>query len=537
MTGFGIVFRIVHPHPAGRVDHGPRVKAIECPIDTGGVVKVETSAVGEDEGDPAMRAGPRQGLAERAGRTDDHQRTDRLPHERMHPCSARYDRGVQQAHRSLPPAVARCYRVTGIASRQIGPKRRERRLAGLPAAQIVQSGLIVAAPGQQRIPAVTAEQRPGGHRGHFDALVAQRHGRVPRPRGPSHLLLARAAVVHLGQRERDAVAGPGFLQREPQAVGRRLEDAHRFHVRIGGRTVAADAAARIAIEPIIEKAVAGQIMVHAHDIGRARIIGDRAQPIGETEARQPVPQGMVHRKPAEQQVPPGPAPLVVERRLVLQGSGRVASAEVIGLDQTGVGAHPADGAHRGAHAVDLVEQRKPERMLVTAMRMPMAVQRGEARGRQRLVDRRPVGDPIVALRDLRREPGQLFGEAGIEQIGIARPAAMMEQSGDRPDPERAQPRQTRVAPCPVARSEAVGRDTLPQQRIAESRDAERGESVEVLDAILMPGQPDLVSEAVPHPVDGALDAAPEFELGERPSVAQAASACLSSASSRSTSLR
>src|SRR3546814_20134760 len=84
------------------------------------------------------------------------------------------------------------------------------------------------------------------------------------------------------------------------------------------------------------------------------------------------------------------------------------------------------------------------------MRITMAVQGGKAGGGQRLVDRRPVGDPWIALRRRPRMTRQPGCETLFQQAAIGRAAAMMDQPGDDADVKVAQPPQPFVGPLPVA---------------------------------------------------------------------------------------
>ena len=69
----------------------------------------------------------------------------------------------------------------------------------------------------------------------------------------------------------------------------------------------------------------------------------------------------------------------------------------------------------------------------------------------RAVHRSVVLDPRVPFRDGTRIRGELLGKAGVEQAGVARAAAVVQQRDDRPDAQLAQTRERRVREAPVSR--------------------------------------------------------------------------------------
>ena len=83
------------------------------------------------------------------------------------------------------------------------------------------------------------------------------------------------------------------------------------------------------------------------------------------------------------------------------------------------------------------------------MRVPVAVEGAEAGGGERLVDRRIGVEPRVALGDGAGVACELLGELRIEQVGIARAAAVVEKPGDGADAERLEAAEALVGPAPV----------------------------------------------------------------------------------------
>src|SRR3546814_9041726 len=121
-------------------------------------------------------------------------------------------------------------------------------------------------------------------------------------------------------------AGPCLAQGALQPRGRRLQHADGLHIGIELRVAAAMAMRGIAVEPVVEEAVARQIMVDADDVRRTGIVGDGAQPVLKAEARKALPQRMLARHHAAEQIPARPAAQIVEPRLFAKGCGGVAAA-------------------------------------------------------------------------------------------------------------------------------------------------------------------------------------------------------------------
>ena len=78
----------------------------------------------------------------------------------------------------------------------------------------------------------------------------------------------------------------------------------------------------------------------------------------------------------------------------------------------------------------------------------MSIQAAEARGRERLVDRRVLADPRITPRHLIGVLREQGWKRRIEQIRVLRAAAMMQQSYDGLDLQLAQALQALIGPCP-----------------------------------------------------------------------------------------
>ena len=112
-------------------------------------------------------------------------------------------------------------------------------------------------------------------------------------------------------------------------------------------------------------------------------------------------------------------------------------------------------------------------------------------------------------------PGEQVGKGGVEQD---RCSAVRCRGGTSPAigsmPRRPQAPQPLVVPATSRRRPGrSGADRLPQHRIAERRDAEGGDAIEIVDAGAVACLGDLVAVEIADAGDGAFDAAPELERG------------------------
>ena len=86
-----------------------------------------------------------------------------------------------------------------------------------------------------------------------------------------------------------------------------------------------------------------------------------------------------------------------------------------------------------------------------------------------------------------------------------------DEADDGSNAEVAEAREALVGPGPVRPVEAGGRGALPEHRIADRADAERGEALKVIVARAVAAALELREVAVANPIDGALDAAPQLD--------------------------
>lgn len=182
--------------------------------------------------------------------------------------------------------------------------------------------------------------------------------------------------------------------------------------------------------------------------------------------------------------------------------------DVLRLHQTSSRIHHPHRAHGPPHAFALVEQDPGKRAEIAPMRMPQAVEAGEARGRERLVYRRVVLDPGETLGEAAREIRQTDGEARIEQAARQGPRAVMQEADDGPEAERAQAPEARRREGPVRRRARV---VFPKHGQAQRAQPERGEAVEVVEPPVMAGARLLVLDPSTDANVRTLRAAPEFQ--------------------------
>jgi hypothetical protein len=269
---------------------------------------------------------------------------------------------------------------------------------------------------------------------------------------------------------------------------------------------------RIALETVVEPALAGDVVVDAHDVGRAGVLLEPQQFFGRGfRLEQVIPQGVVFVDPAAQHVPAEPAALVEEIRDLRHFRRAVGARQVVGLHQLGVRIDLADLAHRQHGGAALVDEGAHEGRLAGAVRVPHAVQPREAGGGADLVDRRVVLDPGVAAGHRAGVFRQLFREVLGHQAGMARTAAVVDQADDGRHAQLLQHGQAFVRPRPVCRVDAVRSGALPQHGIADRADAERGKALEVLQPLCMTVAVHLGEVIVAYAVDGAFEPAPELK--------------------------
>jgi hypothetical protein len=179
------------------------------------------------------------------------------------------------------------------------------------------------------------------------------------------------------------------------------------------KAVPADIVARIEMEPVIEEPLTGEIVVDAEQVGLRLAAGEGRDLVPADAGPDQQPVLAVRRiDAAAEQIEAEPAALVLEFRLVAQRRGRITFAQILGLDELRSRHDAADGAHRLERRLALVDQRPEERCVILPVRIPVTVERREAGGGERFVDRRPLLDPGIAGGGLGGEGGELARESG-----------------------------------------------------------------------------------------------------------------------------
>jgi hypothetical protein len=151
-------------------------------------------------------------------------------------------------------------------------------------------------------------------------------------------------------------------------------------------------------------------------------------------------------------------------------------------------------------------------VLVLQMRIPMAVQGGEPSGGERFVDRRPILDPWVSLRDLGGEAAERSAEPFVEERSVTGAAAVVQQPSYWSDAELPKTFQPLVTPTPIALFGIVGRCALPKNWEAHSSRAELGDEIKIPHPGVMTRRAELITIRVRHAIDGAFGACPKFQL-------------------------
>jgi hypothetical protein len=88
---------------------------------------------------------------------------------------------------------------------------------------------------------------------------------------------------------------------------------------------------------------------------------------------------------------------------------------------------------------------------------------------------------------------------------------VVEERGDGAQAELAHALEPLVGPAPVRPGDAIRLDPLPQHRVADRGQTQRGEPVEILEPVVVAVQPRLVDDLAADPRHGALDATPHLQ--------------------------
>src|ERR1044071_5418216 len=96
---------------------------------------------------------------------------------------------------------------------------------------------------------------------------------------------------------------------------------------------------------------------------------------------------------AADQIPAKPASFILEVGLISELRGAERLPKIVGRDELSTRIHAANRPHGKHGRPTFVEQRSCKRSVVSSVRIPMPIQATEARGRERLVDRRITGNP------------------------------------------------------------------------------------------------------------------------------------------------
>ena len=364
--------------------------------------------------------------------------------------------------------------------------------------------------GDEVAPVEGAEKGPDGDGGDVGAGGAGLQGGLPDVVEPKDLVFDGAGDVGFRDGDRKVVALPG-LGKDGSGAGDAVGiDAKGFDVDEGLLTgVSAGEACGIEVGAVVEKAVAGEVVVEAEDVGRAGIVGEPEYVcFGDAVFEEIGEEGVLAIDMAAEEIDAKPAAVLAEEAVGFELRCGPGFAAVFGMDELGLGIHRADGLHGEGGGFDLVDERVDVAADGVVMGIPVAVETAEARGGLRFVDGGVAVDPGVALGDLEGVGGEFGGEFRVEQVGFRRTAAMVDEAGDRSDAES-----LHVGKGFVKGLEgAGGSEALPVQGIAKGTDAQGGEAFQVRsDASEVSGLLELVEKDIADTVDGRFHSAPEFE--------------------------
>src|SRR5690625_3865282 len=152
---------------------------------------------------------------------------------------------------------------------------------------------------------------------------------------------------------------------------------------------------------------------------------------------------------AREQIPAQPPAIILESSFSDKFRDGMTKTQILCLDEAGGRIDPADCAHRCPDRIDLVEKRQPAGILILPMRVPMPVKAGEARGRQRLVNGRPVLDPGITLGNSTRIPCEARCKIIGQEACIGWAAPVVDKTDNRANPKTLELSQSRVAPYEI----------------------------------------------------------------------------------------
>jgi hypothetical protein len=280
------------------------------------------------------------------------------------------------------------------------------------------------------VPIEGAKKSPSRHRPNVSAAATHRLSRVPGLHQPAHLLIDGAAKMDFRESERKSVSTKCFCHHYPYACESDGTCANSGIISVDVAAVVAVEFAWIFPDIFIEVAFACDVVIDSENVWATRTFSEKLQlRRGHTKPQEVVVHRMTRMHIAPQQIPRHPSPFVFEVRLITKSRCAECATEIFRLHQNRIRVHFANRAHGKVDSAALIYQGAGEVQSVRFVRVPVTIERAEARRRQWLVHRRVSIDPWVTARHARSEPRQLLRKIGVEQIGVTRAASVMEQPG------------------------------------------------------------------------------------------------------------
>lgn len=348
-----------------------------------------------------------------------------------------------------------------------------RAVRDVPDAGFVLAGVA----GTEAGPVEDAEDAPDGDGADVDAIGEGGFGGLPDVVEPADLLVGGGAEVGFGDGDGEAVALPGFAEHGSGAGEIGGDDADGFDVDEGiAAGVAAGEAWGVELGALVEKAVAGDVVVEAEDGRGTGVFGEPEHVcFGEAVLEEEVPERVVGVDVAAEEIYAEPAAGGVGLRGLAEGGGCGDGAAIFGVDEAGFGDDAPDGSHGEGNAADLVGEGVEVAAHVAVVRVPVAVEAGEAAGGLGLVDGGPIVDPGVAPGYDGGELSKFFGEVWVQEVGGAGAAAVVDEGDDGPDAKALHGAEHAVGEVPAA---GCG-EGFPEDTDAKGADSEGGNVFEV----------------------------------------------------------
>src|SRR4051812_13675443 len=159
-------------------------------------------------------------------------------------------------------------------------------------------------------------------------------------------MLAGAAEVNFGDRDGQSVPSPGFTNQSEVTCDSVVEHPDCFDIGVGMPRVSTNQSGRIELDALVQKSLAGEIVVDSYDVRNARSLDQAFEHLSFGAVLQQVtPQEVSFVDTTGEQVEGEPPTLILEDCLVCPSRGCVTLAEVFCLNELRLQIDTAERGH------------------------------------------------------------------------------------------------------------------------------------------------------------------------------------------------